>query len=58
VFTDNIIDSSENVTIIDKKCEGFPNDSLFRFDMFLSIKDKLENYDYIFFLIQTCCFSN
>jgi hypothetical protein len=45
--TDLIFDS--NVTIINKKCEGFPHDSLFRFDMFLEIEKFILEYDYVFF---------
>jgi len=50
VFTDTEINqSSQNITTIFKKCEGFPNDSLFRFKMFLSIKESLKQFDYIYF---------
>ncbi len=51
VFTDSKnIKSSENITVVYKKSEGFPNDSLYRFDMFLEIEDKVMPYDYVFFL--------
>ena len=50
VFTDSQdIRSSEDVSVIFKKCEGFPKDSLFRFQMFLTIKDRLKSFDYIYF---------
>lgn len=50
VFTDDLnISNDSNVTVIEKKCEGFPLDSLMRFEMFLSIKEELKNYDYIYF---------
>lgn len=50
VFTDDLnIPSSNNVHLIFKKCEGFPADSLFRFEMFTSIKERLIVYDYIYF---------
>lgn len=50
VFTDDkSIKSNDNITTIFKKCEGFPNDSLFRFKIFLKIKSELEKFDYIFF---------
>ena len=50
VFTDDLnISSNLNVHIIKKECRGFPMDSLFRFEMFLEIEDKLKNYDYIYF---------
>lgn len=32
-----------------KECEGFPNDSLFRFRTFLTIETELQQYDNIFF---------
>ena len=32
-----------------RECKGFPADSLFRFEMFLSIDEKLKNMDYLFF---------
>lgn len=40
----------DDVHLIYKECEGFPADSLFRFRMFLQVKDKLQKYDYIYFL--------
>lgn len=50
VWTDNIdLTHAANVHLIERQCQGFPKDSLFRFDMFLSIKEKLEKFDYIFF---------
>lgn len=50
VFTDNLNLSKEsNVHIFEKECKGFPLDSLFRFEMFLSIKEQLEDFDYTFF---------
>jgi hypothetical protein len=50
VFTDSeSIESSESVTVIHKKCQGFPKDSLFRFKIFLEIENKLNNFNYIFF---------
>ncbi|WP_158729299.1 MULTISPECIES: family 6 glucosyltransferase [unclassified Flavobacterium] len=50
VFTDNSkISVDNNVTIIEKKCEGFPLDSIMRFNMFLSISEELKKYDYIYF---------
>lgn len=51
VFTDDMTLSREkNVHFYFKRCEGFPKDSLFRFDMFLTIENELEHFDYIFFL--------
>lgn len=50
VFTDDLDLSHENnVHIYKRKCQGFPMDSLFRFDMFLSISDQLKEFDYCFF---------
>ena len=50
VFTDDMkLSQANNVHLIKKKCQGFPADSLFRFEMFLEIKDELLNYDYVFF---------
>lgn len=50
VFTDDMkLSEASNVHLVYKKCEGFPKDSLFRFKMFLGIKDQLAKFDYIFF---------
>lgn len=50
VFTDNMkLTKAPNVHLFYKVCEGFPKDSLFRFDMFLSIKEQLQTFDYAFF---------
>ena len=50
VFTDsNSITANGNITVIYKKHEGFPIDSLLRFRMFNSISDRLKDYDYVFF---------
>lgn len=50
VFTDSIvINSNENITVIQKKYEGFPMDSLLRFEIFNGIKQHLVKYDYIYF---------
>jgi len=51
VFTDDTsLKTSDNVSIIHRACQGFPADSLMRFDMFLSIAKELRAYDYTFFL--------
>lgn len=51
VWTDNDqLTTAPNVTLIHHDCQGFPMDSLMRFDMFLSIADTLKAYDYTFFL--------
>lgn len=50
VFTDDMkLCKEPNVQLFYKECKGFPMDSLLRFDLFLSIRDLLEKYDYIFF---------
>lgn len=50
VFTDDLnLSSAKNVCLIKKDCQGFPLDSLFRFDMFLEIEAELKKFDYIFF---------
>jgi len=38
-----------NVRVYHKECEGFPVDSLFRFEMFLQAEEELRKFDYIFF---------
>lgn len=50
VFTDDMsLTKARNVHLYKKRCKGFPLDSLFRFDMFLSIKEDLKAFDYLFF---------
>ena len=50
VFTDDMsLSSARNVHLIKRKCQGFPLDSLLRFEMFLEIKEQLELFDYIYF---------
>lgn len=50
VFTDaKDLNYDNDVTIIEKQCKGFPNDSLFRFDMFLEVETLVLPYDYVFF---------
>lgn len=51
VWTDDISigDELSDVQIIEKKCEGFPSDSLFRFEMFMQVKEQLKSFDYIYF---------
>jgi len=50
VFTDqDDLSDAPDVTLIHRECQGFPTDSLMRFDMFLSIRKQLEAYDYLFF---------
>lgn len=50
VFTDdNEIKKSDNVTVIYKEYRGYPLDTLLRFEMFWSVKEKLSAYNYIYF---------
>ena len=50
MFTDQEqLTEADNVELLIRPCRGFPEDSLFRFDRFLEIKDKLKDYDYTFF---------
>lgn len=50
LFTDDAnIKESNNVKKFEQKKLGWPYDTMMRFDMFLSQKDELKNYDYIFF---------
>lgn len=50
VFTEDMgLSQAQNVHLIKKECAGFPADSLFRFDMFLQVKEELKKADYIFF---------
>ena len=51
VFTDDSkIKSNENIHVYYKESEGFPLDSLKRFELFLSIKIDLIKMDFIYFL--------
>jgi len=51
VFTDKEdLSRADNVTLIRQECKGFPADSLFRYDMFLSIEQEVKKYDYTFFM--------
>lgn len=50
VFTDDMnLSTMSNVHLYYKKYEGFPKDSIFRFDMFMSVDEELSNYDYAYF---------
>lgn len=50
VFTDDMSLSCDvNVHLIRRQCQGFPADSLFRFDMFLQVKEQLAAFDYVYF---------
>ena len=41
VFTDDLsISNQKNVHLIERQCMGFPLDSLLRFEIFMTIKDK------------------
>ena len=50
VFTDSgRIHSADNIVKIEHENMGWPNNTLMRFDLFLSIRDKLKDFDYVFF---------
>lgn len=50
VFTDDMnLSNASNVHLHYKKYEGFPIDSLFRFDQFLRVKDEILQFDYAYF---------
>lgn len=50
VFTDNLrISSSHNVHVYEKNVQGFPMDSLLRFEQFLRVKEETKKFDYTFF---------
>ena len=50
VFTDNMdLCKAPNVHLYYKEYEGFPLDSLFRFDMFLRVKEEVLKCDYAYF---------
>jgi hypothetical protein len=50
IFTDNnSIIPDNNITVIHKKPEGFPMDSLLRYEMFNTIRNDLLKYDYVYF---------
>ena len=50
VFTDTpMIVSGGNIRVIYKEPQGFPMDSLLRFEMFNGIRNELMQYDYILF---------
>ena len=54
VYTDSVdliesLNNSPNVTCIEEKNYGWPGNTLFRFRMFLGIKEWLQKFDYIYF---------
>lgn len=50
VFTDDMeLSDAANVHLNYKKYEGFPVDSLFRFDMFLRVREEISKCDYAYF---------
>ena len=58
VFTDSAAVPGERVEIVPRRCQGFPADSLFRYDIFLEIKERLNDYDYLFFFNANMLFVN
>ena len=52
VFTDSKVfpySQNSNVRVIEQKNLGWPDNTLMRFDMFLSQEEELKNFDYIYF---------
>lgn len=50
VFTDDMnLSDASNVHLYFKEYEGFPKDSLFRFDMFLRVRNEILKHDYAYF---------
>lgn len=50
VFTDDMqLSNAPGVHLVYRRYHGFPDDSLFRFDMFLQIEEQLSGFDYTFF---------
>ncbi len=50
VFTDDMkLVDAPDVTLVYKKCAGFPADTLFKFDIFLQVERELKEFDYLFF---------
>lgn len=50
VFTDDMsLSQADNVHLFRRECQGFPMDSLLRFDIFLQVKQQLLNCDYTLF---------
>ena len=50
VWTDDMnVSDAANVSLIYRKCQGFPADSLFRFEMFLECEREIIKYDYAYF---------
>jgi hypothetical protein len=53
VFTDSVEyknKSTDKVNIIEQRHLGWPYDTMMRFHMFLTIKERLLEFDYVFFL--------
>lgn len=50
VFTDDMaLSKAPNVHLYEQQCQGFPADSLFRFEYFLRAKQELKEFDFIYF---------
>lgn len=61
IWTDNTEfygSDNENVTVIPAKKQGWPYDSLLRFEMFLEKKNELLKYDYVYFFNANMKFIN
>lgn len=49
VFSDQQIDKKNNIEVVYQKDLGWPGNTLFRYKMFLSHKEELQKFDYLFF---------
>lgn len=50
VFTDDMtLSKAPNVRLYEQKCQGFPADSLFRFEYYLRAKEEIMKHDYVYF---------
>ena len=51
VFTDDeSLPLAPDIHYIQRHCQGFPADTLMRFEMFLSIREQLKTFDYVCFI--------
>ena len=57
VFSDDDkLSKYPKVYFVYTECKGFPFDSLFRFEMFLQVKDQLNQFDYVYFMNSNALF--
>ena len=58
LFTDNNLNLDKNINILHVKNEGWPNNTLKRFEYFIGIKDELKKFSYIYFFNSNYLFQN